>query len=159
MEKSLICGVLLSLIVLSNCYPQGAPVRPESCQALQPIHRDRVTQQQIPNQQGQAPYRVFISQPQYVPCQMAQQCRQYPITGQPTPFRGFIIQARTPSRGNRAVGTFIPSTSQDSKILQCTNGLTLTHTNNLDKQEVRFQWIPEPGLREQVQFVVRNGIN
>lgn len=75
------------------------------------------------------------------------------MTGQPTPFRGFIIQARTASRGNRAVGTFIPSTSQDSKILQCTNGLTLTHTNNLDKQEVRFQWIPEPGLREQVQFV------
>lgn len=73
--------MLLSMIVLSNCYPQGAPVRPESCQALQPIHRDRVTQQQIPNQQGQAPYRVFISQPQYVPCQMAQQCRQYPITG------------------------------------------------------------------------------
>lgn len=63
------------------------------------------------------------------------------------------MQARTPNGGSRSWGQFIPLQTGDSKVIQCQNGLTLTHTANNDKNIVRFAWIPEPGMREQVQFV------
>lgn len=75
------------------------------------------------------------------------------IQGQGGLFRGFIVQARTPNGGSRSWGQFIPLQTGDSKVIQCQNGLTLTHTANNDKNIVRFAWIPEPGMREQVQFV------
>ncbi|XP_060065249.1 uncharacterized protein LOC132545572 [Ylistrum balloti] len=151
-----------------NSYPQGAPTQTEACVNLQPVHRERQTQQRIPNRQEKAPYRVLLSQQYYVACQNLAICQQRPIQviirgipnqqipgagGRGTPFRGFIIQARTPSGGTRAWGRFIPQQSRDFKTIACQNGPTLTHTINSDKQEVRFNWIPEPGMREQVQFV------
>ncbi|XP_056007076.1 protein let-653-like isoform X1 [Ostrea edulis] len=139
-------------------YPQGAPVRTESCVNLQPVHVDPLTNQQVRNQQGQTrPYRILVSQQQYQACTSTQQCGLQPlqvsIQGQGGLFRGFIIQARTPNGGSRSWGQFIPLQTGDSKVIQCQNGLTLTHTANNDKNIVRFAWIPEPGMREQVQFV------
>ncbi|XP_021375130.1 ferric-chelate reductase 1-like isoform X1 [Mizuhopecten yessoensis] len=151
-----------------NSYPQGAPTQTESCVNLQPVHRDRQTQQRIPNRQEKAPYSVLLSQQYFVACQNPTACQQKPIQvvirgipnqqipgagGRGTPFRGFIIQARTPSGGTRAWGRFLPTLSRDYKTISCSNGPTLTHTRNSDKQEIRFNWIPEPGMREQVQFV------
>ncbi|XP_062579551.1 ferric-chelate reductase 1-like [Saccostrea cucullata] len=140
------------------CYPQGAPIRTESCINLQPIHVDPLTKQQVQNQQGNTkPYRILVSQQQYQSCTTVQQCGLQPlqvsINGQGGLFRGFIIQARTVSGGKRSWGQFIPLQTGDSKVIQCQNGLTLTHTANNDKNIVRFAWIPEPGMREQVQFV------
>ncbi|XP_033761901.1 uncharacterized protein LOC117343584 isoform X2 [Pecten maximus] len=151
-----------------NSYPQGAPTQTEACVNLQPVHRERQTQQRIPNRQEKAPYSVLLSQQYYVACENPSTCQQRPIQvvirGQPnqqipgaggrgTPFRGFIIQARTPSGGTRAWGRFVPQQARNFKTIACQNGPTLTHTINSDKQEVRFNWIPEPGMREQVQFV------
>ena len=75
------------------------------------------------------------------------------IQGQGGLFRGFILQARTPSGGSRSWGQFFPLQTGDFKVIQCQNGLTLTHTASNDKNIVRFAWIPEPGMRDQVQFV------
>eukprot|EP00105_Crassostrea_gigas_P015643 XP_011432706.1 PREDICTED: ferric-chelate reductase 1 isoform X5 [Crassostrea gigas] len=150
------CVLCCKISVLS--YPQGAPVRTESCINLQPIHMDPLTNQQVPNQQGTTrPYRILVSQQQYQTCTSNQQCGLQPlqvsIQGQGGLFRGFIVQARTPNGGSRSWGQFIPLQTGDSKVIQCQNGLTLTHTANNDKNIVRFAWIPEPGMREQVQFV------
>ncbi|XP_069110513.1 uncharacterized protein [Argopecten irradians] len=161
--------ILLSIwFVGVNTYPQGAPTQTESCVNLQPVHKERQTQQRIPNRQEKAPYSVLLSQQYYVACQNQAACQQRPIQvvirglpnqqipgagGRGTPFRGFIIQARTPSGGTRAWGRFLPTQSRDYKTIACQNGPTLTHQRNNDKQEVRFNWIPEPGMREQVQFV------
>ncbi|XP_052683890.1 hepatitis A virus cellular receptor 1-like isoform X3 [Crassostrea angulata] len=150
------CVLCCKFSVLS--YPQGAPVRTESCINLQPIHMDPLTSQQVPNQQGTTrPYRILVSQQQYQTCTSNQQCGLQPlqvsIQGQGGLFRGFIVQARTPNGGSRSWGQFIPLQTGDSKVIQCQNGLTLTHTANNDKNIVRFAWIPEPGMREQVQFV------
>nr|XP_011432704.2 probable cell wall protein ARB_06477 isoform X3 [Crassostrea gigas] len=150
------CVLCCKFSVLS--YPQGAPVRTESCINLQPIHMDPLTNQQVPNQQGTTrPYRILVSQQQYQTCTSNQQCGLQPlqvsIQGQGGLFRGFIVQARTPNGGSRSWGQFIPLQTGDSKVIQCQNGLTLTHTANNDKNIVRFAWIPEPGMREQVQFV------
>lgn len=120
--------------------------------------KSNVTNQQVPNQQGTTrPYRILVSQQQYQTCTSNQQCGLQPlqvsIQGQGGLFRGFIVQARTPNGGSRSWGQFIPLQTGDSKVIQCQNGLTLTHTANNDKNIVRFAWIPEPGMREQVQFV------
>ncbi|KAK3108832.1 hypothetical protein FSP39_016847 [Pinctada imbricata] len=219
MEISCYGALILScLLVVSFAYPQGAPVRQESCVNLQPIHIDPLNQQQVQNQNSEnPPYVVTVNKNRYTSCttQTPQLCRQpvivsgFPngapsqnvesclnlnpihnnalyfspppyflqtsqafyafcnetaqcqrrfvaarlqIQGQGANFRGFIIQARTPSGGSRSWGQFFP-TQNDAKIIRCQNGLTLTHTANNDKQSVTFQWIPEPNMREQVQFV------
>lgn len=63
-------------------YPQGAPVRTESCVNLQPVHVDPLTNQQVRNQQGQTrPYRILVSQQQYQACTSTQQCGLQPLQG------------------------------------------------------------------------------
>nr|XP_022304557.1 integumentary mucin C.1-like isoform X2 [Crassostrea virginica] len=150
------CAMCCRFSVLS--YPQGAPVRTESCVNLQPVHTDPLSNQPVQNQKGTTkPYRILVSQQQYQTCTTTQQCGLQPlqvsIQGQGGLFRGFIVQARTPSGGSRSWGQFFPLQTGDSKVIQCQNGLTLTHTANNDKNIVRFAWIPEPGMRDQVQFV------
>nr|XP_022309608.1 uncharacterized protein LOC111115237 [Crassostrea virginica] len=150
------CAMCCRFSVLS--YPQGAPVRTESCVNLQPVHTDPLSNQPVQNQKGTTkPYRILVSQQQYQTCTTTQQCGLQPlqvsIQGQGGLFKGFIVQARTPSGGSRSWGHFFPLQTGDSKVIQCQNGLTLTHTANNDKNIVRFAWIPEPGMRDQVQFV------
>lgn len=79
------CLLCSKFSVLS--YPQGAPVRTESCINLQPIHMDPVTNQQVPNQQGTTrPYRILVSQQQYQSCTSNQQCGLQPLQGSPLYF-------------------------------------------------------------------------
>lgn len=74
------CVLCCKFSVLS--YPQGAPVRTESCINLQPIHMDPLTNQQVPNQQGTTrPYRILVSQQQYQTCTSNQQCGLQPLQG------------------------------------------------------------------------------
>ena len=71
--------------------------------------------------------------------------------------RGFVIQARTQFGGAKAHGKFMRSSDGSSdgviKLINCPNGQTLTHSSNTDMQSVKFQWIPEPNMKEAVQFV------
>lgn len=79
------CVLCSKFSVLS--YPQGAPVRTESCINLQPIHMDPMTNQQVPNQQGTTrPYRILVSQQQYQTCTSNQQCGLQPLQGSPLYF-------------------------------------------------------------------------
>nr|XP_022308284.1 ATP-dependent helicase fft2-like [Crassostrea virginica] len=113
------CAMCCRFSVLS--YPQGAPVRTESCVNLQPVHTDPLSNQPVQNQKGTTkPYRILVSQQQYQTCTTTQQCGLQPlqvsIQGQGGLFRGFIVQARTPSGGSRSWGQFFPLQTGDSKV-------------------------------------------
>ncbi|XP_061180242.1 uncharacterized protein LOC133188771 [Saccostrea echinata] len=131
--------------------PQGSPNTPDACVQLIPRHPNPMF---INNPSA---FTISLSTSYYRFCDTPEKCgRSYigiSINGQGGLFRGFIIQARTVNGGKRSWGQFIPLQTGDSKVIQCQNGLTLTHTANNDKNIVRFAWIPEPGMREQVQFV------
>ncbi|XP_052683889.1 ferric-chelate reductase 1-like isoform X2 [Crassostrea angulata] len=142
---------MLLLSISVTAFPQGSPTTPDSCVQLIPRH----PQQFFVN--NPSAYSLSLSTSYYRFCDNSEFCgKNYvvvSIQGQGGLFRGFIVQARTPNGGSRSWGQFIPLQTGDSKVIQCQNGLTLTHTANNDKNIVRFAWIPEPGMREQVQFV------
>lgn len=76
-----LCFVKLIFVNLILGYPNGAPRTEDSCLNLQPIHSDPITNQQFPNQQGPAPFRIELSTGVYQPCVMPIDCRRAPITG------------------------------------------------------------------------------
>lgn len=76
-----LCFVKLIFVNLILGYPNGAPRTEDSCLNLQPIHSDPTTNQQFPNQQGPAPFRIELSTGVYLPCVMPIDCRRAPITG------------------------------------------------------------------------------
>ena len=74
------CAMCCRFSVLS--YPQGAPVRAESCVNLQPVHTDPLSNQPVQNQKGTTkPYRILVSQQQYQTCTTTQQCGLQPLQG------------------------------------------------------------------------------
>ncbi|XP_076093321.1 uncharacterized protein LOC143064398 isoform X2 [Mytilus galloprovincialis] len=152
-----LCFVKLIFVNLILGYPNGAPRTEDSCLNLQPIHSDPITNQQFPNQQGPAPFRIELSTGVYQPCVMPIDCRRAPITvtirGLSRYFRGFIIQARTEFGGVKSYGKFIPLGNMVSKTVACQNGQSLTHSNNNDRTVVQFQWLPEPNMRETFRFI------
>ena len=82
MNKLILCAVGLYVTFhVVRGFPQGAPVQQESCYNLQPIHRDQRTQQLVANQTAQAPYKIFVSRQEYVPCTDQRQCPQGVIQG------------------------------------------------------------------------------
>nr|XP_022308278.1 putative ferric-chelate reductase 1 homolog [Crassostrea virginica] len=144
-------GVLFLFCFSAFGFPLGSPVTPDACVQLIPRHSQQVF---INNPSA---YSLSLSTQYYRFCDDPAFCgKNYiivSIQGQGGLLRGFIVQARTPSGGSRSWGQFFPLQTGDSKVIQCQNGLTLTHTANNDKNIVRFAWIPEPGMRDQVQFV------
>ncbi|CAG2214232.1 unnamed protein product [Mytilus edulis] len=152
-----LCFVKLIFVNLILGYPNGAPRTEDSCLNLQPIHSDPITNQQFPNQQGPAPFRIELSTGVYQPCVMPIDCRRAPITvtirGLSRYFRGFIIQARTEFGGVKSYGKFIPLGNMVSKTVASQNGQSLTHSNNNDRTVVQFQWLPEPNMRETFRFI------
>ncbi|CAC5414907.1 unnamed protein product [Mytilus coruscus] len=152
-----LCFVNLIFVNLILGYPNGAPRTEDSCLNLQPIHSDPTTNQQFPNQQGPAPFRIELSTGVYQPCVMPIDCRRAPLTvtirGLSRYFRGFIIQARTEFGGVKSYGKFIPLGNLVSKTVACQNGQSLTHSTNNDRTVVQFQWLPEPNMRESFRFL------
>ncbi|XP_052091697.1 putative ferric-chelate reductase 1 isoform X2 [Mytilus californianus] len=152
-----LCFVYLIFVNLIQGYPNGAPRTEDSCLNLQPIHSDPTTNQQFPNQQGPAPFRIELSTGVYQPCVMPIDCRRAPLTvtirGLSRYFRGFIIQARTEFGGVKSFGKFIPLGNMVSKTVACQNGQSLTHSTNNDRTVVQFQWLPEPNMRESFRFL------
>lgn len=121
------------MIFLLFCYfiavqslPQGAP--PRSCHNMFPVHRG------IARQNDPSPFEVSTAKRNGGVFVIVK-------SGFEIPFKGFMLQARTPSR--ELIGTFEP-TGDGMHVLTCDNpGDSLTHSDaSREQSSVQVQWQP-----------------
>ncbi|XP_054161972.1 putative defense protein 2 [Oppia nitens] len=131
--------VLLSVIVLCYCYPEGAP----SCKLNVPSH------EKTKAKSGKAPYNIVVTTPK------TQTNGEKTVTvtisgiGSKT-FKGFHMTARVPN-SSATIGKFTPS--DNAKILQCNpSSNAITHKDNEDKESISFSWSAPKKYKGKVEF-------
>lgn len=135
------CGlvIILALVRCSNSHPGGASV--QSCINLTPNHGGAA-----PQAPSTSPYtlRTLAGVPINGISIHAGDTFRFALEAEGNvQFRGFIIQARTVQ--NAAIGTF--ATGTGVQVMTCLPALsTVTHTNNVDKQRVEFDWTAPVGV-------------
>ncbi|XP_050523392.1 putative ferric-chelate reductase 1 homolog [Daktulosphaira vitifoliae] len=135
-------SILISLggLLYVNGYETGAPVL--TCRTMVPGHGEAA-------QTTPAPYRILpsdVTSGRVRVTLTAPKANDY--------FTGFLIQARVPSAGDNAVGSFV-QVPQDSQTLDCNEitGSGVTHGSNTKKKSVEFDWEAPSNFDGQVQFV------
>ena len=152
--------MLFSMILIPSCrsFPGGAPS--QACSNLTPQHSANA-------QSSPIPYNLTVSglvdsMPIYIPgqtytgiyCTRLFYCYSTTLIavtlgianpGIVTPmFRGFLIQLRSAS-DNSILGGVSIGNSSNVQLHACSpNNGGVTHTNNVDKSSISFQWTPQP---------------
>lgn len=124
--------VVFSAFLIETCvaYSTGAPL--SACHSLIPGHGGTLPQTSLP------PFTITAS---------ASSVKQndvvnVDIVSATTPFRGFLLQARSVESPERIVGHFEPPADNLFQLMSCTGtDDTATHTSRGPKNHISLQWL------------------
>ncbi|XP_069683115.1 putative ferric-chelate reductase 1 homolog [Periplaneta americana] len=130
----LVATVVLALLSNIECYPSGAPSA--TCTSLSPSH------QSASPQESASPFALTPVKPSVAPGSKLK-LKLTSTTG--SPFRGFILQARSPQGSDgAAIGQFTTFPNL-TKTFSCAGGYpnsqnTATHSDPSERTNLEFEW-------------------
>lgn len=130
----LVVVAVLMLLRDTECYPSGAPT--STCSSMSPSHHS------TPPQQSDSPFALNPVKPSVAP---GSKLKLMLTSTTGTPFKGFILQARSPQGGDSAAIGQYTTLPNLTKTFSCAGGYqnsqnTVTHSDSSDRKNLEFEW-------------------